>query len=310
VKKNKISRLWLQQEEIIRRPKTSYQQINDIVSLLRMTAERANKMIYPSLTKSFKGLFPFKICTTSFIYPDMYAPNVTMLGPYLDEIELLFFDSTYDGSLPTPAQIHELSGLYKKFQLTCNVHLPLDISLGDSDTPKRLHAVETVRHIIRLTAPLNPSTYTVHFTYEEKSRLEADIALWRDRIMDSFGRILQENITPDKFSVENLVEYPFRWVDDIIARTGLHTCIDIGHFMERGEDFEPAFYKYASTTDILHIYGVKGHHDHLSLDCLSEKSVKSLIRILKNFPGTVSVEVFSFNKLSSSLALMEQWNLF
>ncbi len=267
-------------------------------------------MTYLSLTKSYKGLFPFKICTTSFIYPDMYAPNVTRLGPYLDEIELLFFDSTYEGSLPDAAQIHELSGLFKKFQIACNVHLPLDIALGDSDARKRLHAVETVRHIIRLAEPLTPSTYTVHFTYEEKSRLEADIALWQDRIMDSFDEILKENIIPEKFSVENLVEYPFEWVDDIIARTSLHTCIDIGHFIERGDDFETAFYKYASTTDILHIYGVKGHQDHLSLDCLSEKSVKSLIRILKNFPGTVSVEVFSFDNLSNSLALMDQWNLF
>jgi sugar phosphate isomerase/epimerase len=275
-----------------------------------MTAERAKRMTYPGLTKSYKGLFPFKICTTSFIYPDMYAPNVTMLGPFLDEIELLFFDSTYEGSLPDAAQIRELSGLLKKYELACNVHLPLDISLGDSDIPKRFHAAETVRHIIRLTAPLNPSTYTVHFTYEEKSRSQTEVRLWRERIMESFGQILQENIPPDKFSVENLVEYPFEWVDEIIARTGLHTCIDIGHFMERDEDFEPAFYKYASTTDILHIYGVKDHHDHLSLDCLSEKSVKSLVRILKNFPGTVSVEVFSFDKLSTSLAIMDQWKLF
>jgi sugar phosphate isomerase/epimerase len=267
-------------------------------------------MNYPRLIKSYKGLFPFKICTTSFIYPDMYAPNVTMLGPYLDEIELLFFDSTYEKSLPTPSQIDELSGLFNQFQLTCNVHLPLDISLGDSDTRTRFHAVETIRHIIRLTAPLNPSTFTVHLTYEEKNRSQTDVELWRKRIIGSFDKILQENIAAEQFSVENLVEYPFEWVDDIIARTGLHTCIDIGHFLERDEDFESEFYKYASITDILHIYGVKDHQDHLSLDCLLEKSVKSLLRILKNFPGTVSVEVFSFDKLSTSLAVMDQWKLF
>jgi len=266
-------------------------------------------MTYPELSKSYKGLFPFKICTTSFIYPDMYAPNVTMLGPYLDEIELLFFDSAYEGSLPTPAQIDELSGLFKKFQLTCNVHLPLDISLGDNDTQKRLHAVETIRHIIRLTDQLTPSTYTVHFTYEEKNRSQKDIGLWQKRIMESFEGILKEKITPEKFTVENLVEYPFEWVEDIIAQTGLHTCIDIGHFLDRGEDFESAFDKYASTTDIFHIYGFKGQHDHLSLDCLSEKSVNSLVNILKNFSGIVSVEVFSFDNLGTSLAIMDQWNL-
>jgi sugar phosphate isomerase/epimerase len=268
----------------------------------------AADLTYPSLTKSYKRLFPFKICTTSFIYPDMYAPNVTMLGPYLDEIELLFFDSTYDGSLPDPAQIDELSGLFKKFELTCNVHLPLDISLGDSNTQKRVLAVETVKHIIRLTAPLTPSTYTVHFTYEEKNRSKTDIGLWQKRIMKSFEEILKENITPEKFSVENLVQYPFEWVDDIIIGTGIHTCMDIGHFLERGEDFETAFYKYASTTDILHIYGVKDHKDHLSLDCLSKKSIHSLINILKDFSGIVSVEVFSFDKLRTSLEVIEEWD--
>jgi sugar phosphate isomerase/epimerase len=263
---------------------------------------------YPSLTKSYKRLFPFKICTTSFVYPDTYTSNVTMLGPYLDEIELLFFDSTYDGSIPSAAQIDELSVLFKKFELTCNVHLPLDISLGDSNTRKRLLAVETIKHIIRLTAPLTPSTYTVHFTYDEKNRSQTDIGLWQKRIMNSFDQILKENITPEKFSVENLVEYPFEWVDNIIAGTGIHTCIDIGHFLERGEDFETAFHKYASTTDILHIYGVKDHKDHLSLDCLSNKSIHSLINILKYFSGVVSVEVFSFDKLRTSLEVIEQWD--
>jgi sugar phosphate isomerase/epimerase len=127
--------------------------------------------------------------------------------------------------------------------------------------------------------------------------------------MDSFDQILNENATPEKFSVENLVEYPFEWIDDIIAGTGLHTCIDIGHFLERGEDFETAFYKYASTIDILHIYGVKGHQDHLSLDCLSKESVNSLINILKDFLGIVSVEVFSFDNLRTSLVLMEKWDI-
>jgi hypothetical protein len=47
--------------------------------------------MYPALNKSYKGLFPFNIGTTSFIYPDDYVPNVKMLGPYLGNIELLLF---------------------------------------------------------------------------------------------------------------------------------------------------------------------------------------------------------------------------
>ena len=54
---------------------------------------------YPALSKSYKGLFPFKICTTSFIYPDHYIPNVKMLGPFVDEIELLVFESSTAASV-------------------------------------------------------------------------------------------------------------------------------------------------------------------------------------------------------------------
>lgn len=267
-------------------------------------------MTYPRLSKSYKGLFPFKICTTSFIYPDMYAPNVTMLGPYLDEIELLFFDSTYEGSLPTIAQIDELSGLFSKFRLTCNIHLPLDISLGDSDIQKRLQAVETVRHIVRLSAPLRPSTYTIHFTYEEKSRSQKEIGMWQERVMDSIDGILEENITPEKFSVENLAEYPFDYVDDIISEKSLHTCLDMGHFITQGEDFESAFCKYASTTDILHISGVRDQKDHLALDCLPEKEFNSLLNVLRNFSGTASLEVFSFDNLAASLTALDNRDLY
>ena len=48
---------------------------------------------YPVLENSYKGQYPFRLGTTSFIYPAGYADNVTLIGPCVDEIELLFFES-------------------------------------------------------------------------------------------------------------------------------------------------------------------------------------------------------------------------
>ncbi len=275
----------------------------------KLYGKMLNIMNYPTLTQSYKGRFPFKICTTSFIYPDMYAPNVSMLGDYVDEIELLFFDSVYEGSLPSGSQINELWALFKHHNLTCNIHLPLDISLGDSNPVKRLRAVDTVRHILQLTASLDASTCTVHFTYEEKSSLKQDIISWQKRLIRSFNDILRENVDPGLFSVENLAAYPFHWVDPVIAETGLHVCLDIGHFLQRGESFVSAFRKYHPITDILHIYGVKDHRDHLSVDLLPQKHLETLARILKDFSGTVSIEVFSFDALRSSLKTFDQLDI-
>ena len=36
--------------------------------------------MYQPLQKSFKKAYPFKLCTTSFIYPDHLLPNVKMLA--------------------------------------------------------------------------------------------------------------------------------------------------------------------------------------------------------------------------------------
>ena len=85
--------------------------------------------MYPALPKSYKGLYQFRLGTTSFIYPDHYLPNVKMLGPYLNEIELLLFESAYD-SLPSKHEIKELSILAEEFDITYDIHLPIDISLG------------------------------------------------------------------------------------------------------------------------------------------------------------------------------------
>jgi hypothetical protein len=77
--------------------------------------------MYPSLARSYKGIFPFKLGTTSFIYPDHYIPNVKMLGPYLDEIELLLFESLPADALPSKAVIAELSDLAREYDLTYNI---------------------------------------------------------------------------------------------------------------------------------------------------------------------------------------------
>ena len=74
--------------------------------------------MYPSLSKSYKGIFPFSIGTTSFIYPDDYVPNVKKLGPYLENIELLLFESNNTDALPSKQVIRELVSLAKDFNLT------------------------------------------------------------------------------------------------------------------------------------------------------------------------------------------------
>jgi len=130
------------------------------------------------LPKSYKGVYPFKLSTTSFIYKDSYVPNVKMLGPYLDEIELLLFESK-PGCLPKQNEIDELSILSKEFDITYNIHLPTDIYFSHKDPSVRQQAVEIVLRALDLTSPLSPSTCTLHLSYNEASYERENIIKWQ-----------------------------------------------------------------------------------------------------------------------------------
>ena len=263
---------------------------------------------YPGLAKSYKRAYPFKLATTSFIYPDHYIPNVKMLGPYLDEIELLLFESKGVDALPSRAVIAELSNLAKEFDLTYNVHLPTDISISDRDPGHQKHAVETIIKVMELVAPLNPSAQILHLPFIEGSFEKNEVKIWQNRVRSNLGKILSTVEAGEKIAVETL-DYPFELVDDIIFDSDLKICLDLGHLIVHGFDIQQVFDKYAFKTSVIHLHGVENDRDHISLDRLPAKLIEPVFRILKRFGGVVSLEIFSFENLKSSLKFLENhWN--
>jgi len=263
--------------------------------------------MYPALPKSYKGLYPFKIGTTSFIYPAGYAQNVAMLGPYVDEIELLLFESAPD-SLPSNQEIRKLLSLSKEFDLTYNIHLPTDVSLSDPESSIRHAAVETLKKVMDLTGSLSPSTCTLHLSYDEKGSETDRIKKWQERLYLSVGQFVATGINAETISVETLT-YPIEWVEHILNDFNLSVCMDIGHLMLYGFDMETVFSRFCHRTSIIHLHGVENHKDHLPLNRLSTEKSKIVMGILKRFKGVVSLEVFSYPHLKDSLPFLEKlWN--
>lgn len=265
--------------------------------------------MYPTLPKSYKGVYPFKLGTTSFIYPDHIIPNIKMLGPYLDEIELLFFESQ-PASLPSRHEIKEMGLLAEEFDLSYNVHLPLDISMSAPDPSKRQAALKTILQIIDLTLPLAPSTYTLHLPYNGTDFEPEQIKKWQELVYQSMEQLLSTGIATRWISIETL-DYPFEWVENILNDLNLSACIDLGHLMVHGFEPETVFERYSHITSIIHLHGVENNTDHLALDRLSSKRANTIMGILKRFTGVVSLEVFSYNKLVNSLLFLERrWQLY
>ena len=260
--------------------------------------------MYQPIEKSYKKRYPFKICTTSYIYPDGILPNVTMLAPYMDEIELILFESSPE-SLPGRREIKALRSLADDYDITFNVHLPLDIFLGSYNKAKRIKAVETIEMVMDLTSILHPSTHTLHFEYDKTCQDDKSLQIWQDFIRAGMEMLIARGIKCESLSIETLL-YPFEWVDKIISDFNLQVCLDLGHLILQKKDIEEVFNKYFRRVPILHIHGVKNNKDHISLDRLPQKESDKVINILKRFSGVVSLEVFSFKYLMDSLQFIER----
>ena len=250
------------------------------------------------LLKSYRGIFPFSIGTTSYIYPDKILPNVKKLAPYLDEIEILLFESDRE-SLPDKEEIKQLAAIADNFSISYNIHLPMDIYLGSEDLSARNYALDTIKEIVNLTSPLPCSTYTLHIESFSK-----DMEKWKYHSFKSMEKLAASGIKPEKISVKTLL-YPFEWIEKIITDFPFSICMDTGHLMLLQIDPLTFFNKYIDRISIIHIHGVENKRDHISLARLEGKKIETILNILKKFTGIVSIEVFSFDDLDSSLKLLD-----
>jgi sugar phosphate isomerase/epimerase len=257
------------------------------------------------MLQNYRGRFPFRLATTSYIYPDKIVPNVARLAPSFDEIELVFFESESQDNLLHEEEIKALIDLSSRHGLTYHIHLPLDIFLGDEDELIRTKGISTVQGMIERTLPLNPSIYTLHL--ERKSRdgiAEPDVEAWKGRILQSLEEIVRCELESKRISIETL-EYPFEWVEEIVEELKLSICLDIGHLLTHGQDLGSYLGKYLANTSIVHLHGFQNKVDHLGIDQLPELALELIMTHLRDYHGIVSLEVFSIDDLKKSLITLE-----
>jgi sugar phosphate isomerase/epimerase len=264
------------------------------------------KKIYPSLTKSYKGFYPFKLATTSFIYPDDYIPNVKMLGSFFDEIELLLFESKDMESIFPKSVVNELKCLAKDLDIGYNVHLPTDISISAPDPHLQREAIESYKRTIDLMLPLAPSNFFLHVPYDESDAQKATIEQWCDRTRSNLSRLLDSTTSGSLIAIETL-DYPLDFIEEIVRELNLSICMDVGHLILHDYDVMDTFKRYASEISSIHLHGVENNQDHLAIDRFSPQYIPPLVEIISRFQGILSLEVFAYQHLVPSLPTLERW---
>ncbi len=256
---------------------------------------------------------PFKLGTTSFIFPDFIVPNVKKLGRFFDEIELLVFESHPKEVLPTKDDIKELLNLSQEHNLTYNIHLPTDVSLSSESETRRLKASDTILQVMELFASLTPSTCTLHLDmpWDNSKDIENQnrIKHWQDRSRQGLESLLSRVSNPEIISIETL-NYPFSFVEPFIEEFNMSVCIDAGHQIKYGYNLLETFDKHHLRTPIIHLHGVDFSRDnikdHTSLDKLPKKYSSQIQTMLCDYTGVVSLEVFNLENLNKSLIFLSK----
>ncbi|MGE5257945.1 MAG: cobamide remodeling phosphodiesterase CbiR [Hyphomicrobiales bacterium] len=258
--------------------------------------------ISPQLPASFKHRFRFTLAATSFVYPDDYVPNVRRLGSFVDAIELLFCESN---ALPSERTIQELAELAREHDLSYNVHLPSDVSIGHRAADERERAAKAILNVFEVAQPLAPSTFTLHLPCEDPSFTTESSAAWKHNVQHGLMELIRALGDPARISIENL-DYPLEWLAEVIADLGLSVCMDVGHLLLHGRDIQHFFDRFGPRVSIIHLHGVDNGRDHLPLDRLSKSFEDTVMRVLPGFEGIVSLEVFAYDALAASLDWLDR----
>lgn len=210
---------------------------------------------------------PLRIGTTSYIKPADILPNVRFLGPQVDDIELVLFESEEASNLPDEQTIDELALLAKEHDLTYTVHFPLDIYPGSRDERTREAAVSMLRRIVTLTEPLEPFGYVLHLTPDSYGPVPSDdLEAWIEALDRSVGQFLSSTAIDSTLICAETLSYPFELVYPLVLKHNLSVTLDIGHIWLMGYDSEEAMDLLLERTRIYHLHGVSEGKDHLGLD--------------------------------------------
>lgn len=265
----------------------------------------------PVVLKSWRP--PFRLGTTSYVYPADILENVRRLLGQAEDIELVLFE-TDQGQNLSEREVEKLALLRYGRDLSFTAHFPLGLMLG-GEKEERAAGVRVIRRLIEQLRPLSPLGFVLHLpvvrSKENTDFIElagADLARWQEGCRRSLEEILASGIDPQTLCLENL-GYPFAYVADFLEEYGLSVCLDVGHLALYGLPLSEFVDRYLPRTRIVHLHGCDGNRDHLALASpLSVDQVVLLDRLCQQeFSGILTLEVFSEKDLQQSQGLIQEY---
>ena len=246
---------------------------------------------------------PYRLGSTSYVWPDDILPNVRQLGPLVDDVELVLFEADEFSNLPDAHVIAQLNALAQDHDLTYTVHLPLDLTLAHPPS------LEKAGRVIACTCDLSPRAYVLHLDGRavEGEPEPALLARWLDDALRALQAVAAMVGDAGRLCVENLENYaPERFLP-LLDRLPVGLCVDVGHLWLMDRDPLPFREDHLARSRVIHLHGI-GTRDHQSLLHQGAARLAPVLELLsaRRYDGVVTLEVFSLEDFSSSRALVAE----
>ena len=242
--------------------------------------------------------------------------NVRLLAEHVDHIEILLFHTPSLHNIPGPKKIRALREIGKQKNVTYTVHLPDSLEIASTDSSRRKETLRLAREICLRLEALDPKHYVLHIPFTAPTLVpvpglyfhtgnEQNWNEWTKRALESL-EMLEEGIGQGhKLLVEN-INYSPSFLEPFWEQGLCALCLDIGHLMLGGENVTEVMKRYLNVTRAIHLHGVQGYDEHLSLSILPENVVQGWLGCLRmaSYQGLIVLEVFNPEDLEESMDLL------
>lgn len=245
--------------------------------------------------------FGWRWGTTSCVYYRPLLYNVQRLAEYVDDVELILFDTGDMDNWPGRADIVELRALAQEYDLTYTVHIPSHLDTICLDKRWEEWAYSIVAKTVERMENIEPFAYIWHWESELFGKVPSpDIPRWLEATQRIAERVVEAKLVrPDMFAVETL-SYPFEFIYNLVEFYGFSITFDIGHLWKGEFNWRDAWNRYGSKTKVVHMHGIDPvtGNDHCELSYQEPEVLNNFARCLQNIGNDENRRVLTFEVFS------------
>jgi sugar phosphate isomerase/epimerase len=253
------------------------------------------------------------------VFGEDLLENVRRLSPLVDHVEIVLFRTPELHNLPTALEVRELRKIGAGEELGFTVHLPASLEPASRDQNLRDESLKTIREICRRLEDLDPAHFILHLPFSPPTLVPVpDFYFktpdpagkwngWSTRAGEALKALRAAGPSPETLLVEN-INYSPRFLEPFLKEGLCHLCLDLGHLLLGRETVLDHLKEYDGHIQEIHLHGVNGYEEHLSLAHLPVERLQKWLAFLKesDYRKFITLELFSPEELRESLDILSR----